>query len=826
MFNHLKFVYTKSKYLILVLSLMMTTSLAFIPSPANAATGITNIGHVGGYDTPRLISAESAATDISNNIYIAGQTGTIKKYDSQGHYITKFGSQGSANGQFDGPNGIAIDNGSNIYVSENGNDRVQKLDSNGNFLLKIGSFGTADGEFQNPNGVAIDSENNIYVVDSGNSRIQKFDSDGNFLLKWGSIGNDDGKFNGDINDISVDGDDNVYVLERTNSRIQKFDSDGNFLLKWGTSGTGNGEFQNAGGIDVDNSNNIYVSDDSGRVQKFDNLGIYQSHFISNKISNTRDVTLDQSNNVYLIGDSVDFGLGVAEKFDDSGTHLFDFGGADDTDGHIGYSYSVATDSEDNIYVVDLSNYRIQKFDSEGNFLLKWGANGTGDGEFGFPLSITVDPSDNIYVSDMSNSSIQKFDSDGNFLLKWGSTGTGDGEFAEAATLAAGRDGNIYALDQGNSRIQKFDSDGNFLLKWGSAGAGNGQFDGAFLGIAVGIDNTIYVADGSNTRIQKFNTEGVYIGQFGSSGTGDGEFSFPLGVTVGLENNVYVTDFGDGARILKFNSSGVYQNQYTQGVNESGLPFYPYTQLWAGANGRIYVPDLYNFRVEILCDNDVSNNGCALPANGSDTDQDNIPDNIENSAPNNGDANNDGTQDSEQSNVASFIDPVTGQYAVLQVSNECSITSVSAADESTNTSQDTNYNYPNGLMDFTLNCGTPGFTATVTQYYYGASGNFVVRKYNPNTNTYSTIDSASISNQTIGGQPTKVATYQVKDGSSLDLDGQEDGNIHDPTGLAQTADSLANTGQDTRNIELLAIALLTLGLLSSTSFLIKRDHTGS
>ena len=196
------------------------------------------------------------------------------------------------------------------------------------------------------------------------------------------------------------------------------------------------------------------------------------------------------------------------------------------------------------------------------------------------------------------------------------------------------------------------------------------------------------------------------------------------------------------------------------------------------------------------------------------DQDNISDEVENAAPNSGDANNDGTPDSEQSNVASFVDPETEEYAVLEVSDECSITAVSIDSESS-AHGDSDFSYPNGLMDFTLDCGTPGTTATITQYYYGASGNFTVRKYNPTTKTYSTIDSASISDQTIGGQSAKVATYQVKDGGSLDLDNTEDGNIHDPAGLAQTTASLANSGQNTHNIELLATILLTSGLAIST-----------
>ena len=217
--------------------------------------------------------------------------------------------------------------------------------------------------------------------------------------------------------------------------------------------------------------------------------------------------------------------------------------------------------------------------------------------------------------------------------------------------------------------------------------------------------------------------------------------------------------------------------------------------------------------------------CSLDgSSGSDTD--NISDTVENAAPNNGDANNDGTPDAEQDNVASFVDPVSGKYSVLQVNNECSITSVSTAAESANTTQDSGYNYPTGLMDFTLDCGTNGFTADITQYYYGQdSSDFIVRKYNPDTKTYSTIDGAELSDQTIDSQSVVKATYQVKDGGSLDLDGTEDGNIHDPAGLATSTDALANTGQNTNPLILLSSILLTSGLVIATySFNRRRKGT--
>src|SRR5437763_15761882 len=57
------------------------------------------------------------------------------------------------------------------------------------FLSKWGSLGTGNGQFQNVGHIAADSKTgNIFVGDQGNERIQKFDSNGKFVMKWGSLG--------------------------------------------------------------------------------------------------------------------------------------------------------------------------------------------------------------------------------------------------------------------------------------------------------------------------------------------------------------------------------------------------------------------------------------------------------------------------------------------------------------------------------------------------------------------------------------------------------------------------------------------------------------
>ncbi|MGH9954982.1 MAG: hypothetical protein ACRD39_04895, partial [Nitrososphaeraceae archaeon] len=76
------------------------------------------------------------------------------------------------------PGGIAIDSSDNIFVVDVDNDRVQVFDVNGNFITKWGSAGSANGQFEDPIGVAVGAEGRVYVTDEENARIQVFSRGG------------------------------------------------------------------------------------------------------------------------------------------------------------------------------------------------------------------------------------------------------------------------------------------------------------------------------------------------------------------------------------------------------------------------------------------------------------------------------------------------------------------------------------------------------------------------------------------------------------------------------------------------------------------------
>ena len=60
---------------------------------------------------------------------------------------------------------IGIDSHGNIIVNERGNNRIQKFDKDGNFLLKFGSEGSGNGHFSEIEHMATDKFDNIYVND-------------------------------------------------------------------------------------------------------------------------------------------------------------------------------------------------------------------------------------------------------------------------------------------------------------------------------------------------------------------------------------------------------------------------------------------------------------------------------------------------------------------------------------------------------------------------------------------------------------------------------------------------------------------------------------
>jgi DNA-binding beta-propeller fold protein YncE len=215
-------------------------------------------------------------------------------------FVTKWGTEGSGKGQFDGPRGVAIDSSVNVFVADSQNDRIQQ------FLLQsfcptgtsqivagvcfVTQWSSGDGQFHEPSGVAIDSlgHKHLYVADYGNSRIQMFEltlpcPTGTtqivpgvcFVKTWGTLGSGNGQFFTGPSHLAVDTSGSVFANDEGNHRIQKFTNDGFFVTSWGTKGSGNGQFSFPTGVTslttgiVSAQQFVYVADSGNdRIQVF------------------------------------------------------------------------------------------------------------------------------------------------------------------------------------------------------------------------------------------------------------------------------------------------------------------------------------------------------------------------------------------------------------------------------------------------------------------------------------------------------------------------------------------------------------------------------
>jgi DNA-binding beta-propeller fold protein YncE len=192
------------------------------------------------------------------------------------------------------------------------------------------------------------------------------------------------------------------------------------------------------------------------------------------------------------------------------------------DGMFRQPTDVTWDSDGNIYITDgYVNSRVAKFDKNGDWVKSWGEKGTAQGQFRLPHTIVADRNNNLYVGDRTNRRIQVFDTDGKFLRMftidvapapgthsvYGNTPTG-----ERLAAVSGAPNSICITPGPNQvlfigeltypgRIFKVSLDGKVLGIIGRSGRQLKQFSGAHQ-LACPSDHEVYAAETANWRVQK------------------------------------------------------------------------------------------------------------------------------------------------------------------------------------------------------------------------------------------------------------------------------------------------------------------------------------
>jgi sugar lactone lactonase YvrE len=254
--------------------------------------------------------------DGHGNMYLAElDDNLIYKYSLAGNELAHWGGHGSGPGQLIHPDKLALDAEGNVYVTEIGggaffgtdaNNRIQKFSPKGESLARWGSYGSAPGQFNNPIGIGVDQQGDIYVSEEAGNRVQKLSSTGQPLEQWGTAGSQPGQLNVPY-DLALDANGNVYVSEPApygsgNHRIQKFSSTGAPLALWGGPGEGPGQFRNPTGLALDTKGDLFVVDaDNNRVQELSPTGQYMTQWKGplGAFKFVSKVALDNHGNMYV-----------------------------------------------------------------------------------------------------------------------------------------------------------------------------------------------------------------------------------------------------------------------------------------------------------------------------------------------------------------------------------------------------------------------------------------------------------------------------------------------------------------------------------------------
>lgn len=229
----------------------------------------------------------------------------------------------------------------------------------------------------------------------------------------------------------------IYVVDSGNRRVERFAADGSFIGVWGgeEGGLGLGSLETSTGalgptgITVGEDGLVYLADTwNHRVAILNANG---------------DVIRELGIDPATVGEPV-----AADTTDDPALVT--------TKPGLFFGPRAVAVTDEEIYVVDTGNERVQVFAKDGTFRRAWGGKGSGPGQLIEPVGIAIGPDGRIYVADSGNGRISVFTGEGEPLRQWTvEAWAGRDFFRLQPYLAFGGDGNLYATSSETGTVEVF-----------------------------------------------------------------------------------------------------------------------------------------------------------------------------------------------------------------------------------------------------------------------------------------------------------------------------------------------------------------------------------
>jgi DNA-binding beta-propeller fold protein YncE len=102
------------------------------------------------------------------------QVVAVQVFDRKGNLVRGWGAHEMGIANFSLPQSVVVDSGGRVIAIDMMRHEIKFFDSEGHFLDRFGGLGWRLGQVAYPAGIAIDSEDHLYVVEKGNARVQVF----------------------------------------------------------------------------------------------------------------------------------------------------------------------------------------------------------------------------------------------------------------------------------------------------------------------------------------------------------------------------------------------------------------------------------------------------------------------------------------------------------------------------------------------------------------------------------------------------------------------------------------------------------------------------
>ncbi len=207
-------------------------------------------------------------------------------------------------------------------------------------------------------------------------------------------------------------------------------------------------------------------------------------------------------------------------------------------------------------------------------------------------AVATDSRGQVYVFGRGEHPVIVYDREGHFLGSWG-----EGQFPHPHGIYIDPQDQLYLVDDGDHTARKYTTDGKLLMTVGKAGvASNTGYTGDTDSVAhaagpfnrptnmvASPGGPLFASDGyGNARVHRFSLSGELQHSWGEPGTGDGQFKLPHGLWIHADGRVFVAD-RENDRIQIFGPDGSFLSVW------SG--FHRPSDIFMDAAGLIYVAEL-------------------------------------------------------------------------------------------------------------------------------------------------------------------------------------------------------------------------------------------